>query len=91
MNTIFVKQLFSVVTLLHAIALNQVFPKPIVLTTKPRIDAIRSLHTYVRLGGETVALGKTRISAIGYLYCNLYQKTRFTLIYAKKMLFLPDL
>ena len=27
-----------------SIALMQVFPKPIVLTTKPRIDAIRSLH-----------------------------------------------
>ena len=42
----------------------QVFPKPIVLTTKPHIDAIRSLHIKARLGGETVALGKTRISAI---------------------------
>ena len=28
----------------YRIALMQVFPKPIVLTTKPRIDAIRSLY-----------------------------------------------
>ena len=49
----------------------QVFPKPIVLTTKPGIDAILSLHIYAWLGGETVALGKTRISVISFVenYC----------------------
>ena len=34
----------SVFRVFRSIALMQVFPKPIVLTTKPGIDAIRSLH-----------------------------------------------
>ena len=34
----------KVATCCFSIALMQVFPKPIVLTTKPRIDAKRSLH-----------------------------------------------
>ena len=48
----------------EAIALVHVFMKPIVLTTKPRIDAICLLHLKARLCGETVASGKTCRSAI---------------------------
>ena len=53
-----------------------VFPKPIVLTTtKPRNDEIYSLHIKVRLGGETIALGKTCISAITSLFTFLLKFT----------------
>ena len=57
----------------NLIALMQVFPKPIVLTTKPRIDAIRSMHIQARLGGETVALAKTRISGIKLFVATNYE------------------
>ena len=42
----------------------QVFPKTIVLTIKPCIDAMHSVYIKVRLGGEIIALRKTHISAI---------------------------
>ena len=43
----------------------QVFPKPIVLTIKPCIDAMHSVYIKARLGvGEIIALRKTHISAI---------------------------
>ena len=42
----------------------QVFPKPIVLTIKPCIDAMHSVYIKARLGGEIITLRKTHISAI---------------------------
>ena len=46
------------------IALMRVFPKPIVLTTNPRIDVYVLFTSKWDLLVKTIALGKTRISAI---------------------------
>ena len=46
------------------IAFMRVFPKPIVLTTKPRIDVYVFFTSKRDLVVRTIALGKTRISAI---------------------------
>ena len=44
----------------------RLFPKAIIVdTTEPRIDAIHSLTSRRGLMVRTIALGKTRISAIG--------------------------
>ena len=42
----------------------RVFAKAIVLTTKPHIDATRSLYIKARLGGYNNGLRKIRIKAI---------------------------
>ena len=47
-----------------AIALMRVFPKAIVLTTKPHIDAYVFFTSKRDLVVRTIALGKTHISAI---------------------------
>ena len=47
----------------------RVFPKPIVLNTKPRIDAYVLFTSKLDLVVKTIALGKTRISAISSRDC----------------------